>query len=51
MAVEVIVVDTVTCLTVFEKRVGQQTETYNQVGKKHKCNDYSFSVVTQHAGN
>lgn len=33
LAVEVIVVDTVTCLTGFEKRVGYQAETCNQVGK------------------
>lgn len=46
LAVEVIFVDTVTRLTVFEKRVGQQAETYNQVGKYNKCKVYSFSVVT-----
>lgn len=41
----------VTCLTGIEEGAGQQAEIYNEAGKKKRCEDYSFSVVTQHRGN
>lgn len=45
MAVEVIVVDAATCLTVLEKNRNIESSWKNK-----KCKDYSFSAVTQHAG-